>query len=130
LALIRVSAADDYKENRVRPYGILGLLAKYLDLTLPPDILSVVANVLWATAGTCQQGINRYLIPINPCISIEGLDEDFFIGLEIAPKVINIALKTTDAALRTVCLAILSWLRPASKGTSWRRKKIDSCFFI
>jgi hypothetical protein len=86
---------EEYKEHLKRPFGLLGLLAKYLDLTTPPDVLPIIVNILWIIAS------GEY-----------GINEDFFVGLDLVPKLVNIVTKAADAELKHACLSVLTWFNP------------------
>eukprot|EP00029_Vermamoeba_vermiformis_P005337 TRINITY_DN1829_c0_g1_i2.p1 TRINITY_DN1829_c0_g1~~TRINITY_DN1829_c0_g1_i2.p1 ORF type:complete len:803 (-),score=143.99 TRINITY_DN1829_c0_g1_i2:68-2476(-) len=93
--LFRSYFADENKDRRTRPIGLLGLLAKYLDLTLPSDVLLAVLTSLWEIASS------------------KLLDDEFFVGLEIIQKVSNILLKSTDPQVKHTCVFVITWFDPA-----------------
>ncbi len=54
------------------------------------------------------------------------IEEEFFVGLEIIPKTINILLKSTDDEIKRNCMFILTWFSPTSKSNNISKRVYSS----
>ncbi len=107
-------ACDGYQDLRTRPFGLLGLLAKYLDPTLPEEVLHVIINTLGEKVFSNGRRELRYCTPRNFLTRhLDQVTEDVFIALDLIPKLVNVAMKSIRSTNMGV-KHVLFHFRPSS----------------